>query len=269
MVQYAWRGGMMVNFTSREVQESGCRPIVAKYPEPMELIVAPVAELKSRITHEFEEIVGDTLDRGSGAAPEANTFSCGITGGSTALIFLGALRDAAVSWPRITLFWGDERAVPPDSPESNFGLTEQMLLTPLGSKAPTAIRMPAEIPDLAEAARDYAARLPPALDLLILGVGDDGHVCSLFPRHPALMEDSELVIPIYDSPKPPAQRLTLTMGYVLRSRQVWIVAVGERKRVLLQRAIQKPQPTTPLDLVVGHAPHVTIFTDQILSRIGA
>ena len=235
----------------------------------MELIVAPVAELKSRISHQFEEIVGATLDRGTGAGSEPHSFGCGVTGGSTALIFLGALREAAVNWSRVTLYWGDERAVPPDSPESNYGLTEQMLLTPLGSKAPTAIRMPAEMPDLQSAADDYAARLPPALDLLILGVGDDGHVCSLFPGHPALQEESASVIPIYDSPKPPPQRLTLTMRYVLRSRQVWIVAVGERKRVLLQRAIQKQQPTTPLDLVVAQASRVTIFTDQTLSRSGA
>ncbi|HUE86843.1 MAG TPA: 6-phosphogluconolactonase [Vicinamibacterales bacterium] len=232
----------------------------------MELVVAPVAELKSRITHLFEEIVGDTVDRGTGAASEAHTFACGITGGSTALIFLGALREAAVDWSRVTLFWGDERAVPPDSPDSNYGLAEQMLLTPLGSKAPRAIRMPAEMPDLQQAARAYAAALPPALDLLILGVGDDGHVCSLFPGHPALLETVARVVPIEDSPKPPPRRLTLTMTYVLQSRQVWIVAVGERKRTLLQRAIQKQQPATPLDLVVAQADNVTILTDQTLSK---
>jgi len=232
----------------------------------MELVVAPVAELKSRITHLFEEVVGDTVDRGTGMGGEAHTFSCGVTGGSTALIFLGALRDAAVDWSRVTLFWGDERAVPPDSPDSNYGLAEQMLLSPLGSKAPNAVRMPAEMPDLERAAREYSAALPPALDLLILGVGDDGHVCSLFPGHRALMEGSSRVIPIEDSPKPPPRRLTLTMAYVLRSRHVWIVAVGERKRTLLQRAIQQQPPETPLDLVVRQARGVTILTDQTLSK---
>jgi hypothetical protein len=122
--------------------------VAGKYPERMELIVAPVAELKARITHVFEEIVSETLDRGTGTAAEAHGFTCGITGGSTALIFLGALRDADVAWSRVTLFWGDERAVPPESPESNYGLAEQMLLTPLGAKAPQAIRMPGEAPDL-------------------------------------------------------------------------------------------------------------------------
>jgi 6-phosphogluconolactonase len=240
--------------------------VAGKYPERMELIVAPVAELKARITHVFEEIVSETLDRGTGTAAEAHGFTCGITGGSTALIFLGALRDADVAWSRVTLFWGDERAVPPESPESNYGLAEQMLLTPLGAKAPQAIRMPGEAPDLERAAREYSAALPPALDLLILGVGDDGHVCSLFPGHPALLEASARVLAITDSPKPPPRRLTLTMAYVLRCRRVWIVAVGERKRVLLQQAIQKQQPATPFDLVVAQGQQVTIFTDQTLSR---
>jgi 6-phosphogluconolactonase len=225
----------------------------------MELVVAPIAELKARITHQFEEVVGATLDRG---AP--NTFACALTGGSTALIFLGALRDAAVDWSRITLYWGDERAVPPDSLESNFGLAEQMLLRPLGARAPTTVRMEAEMPDLHQAARDYAAALPPSLDLIILGVGDDGHVCSLFPGHRALVDEGARVIVIEDSPKPPPERLTLSLNYVLRAKQVWVVAVGERKRMLLQRALRRDAMSTPFELVAAQAKDAVIFTDQVL-----
>lgn len=232
----------------------------------MELVVAPIAELKSRITHQFEELVGETLDRGAGMSSEPHMITCGLTGGSTALLFLGALREADVDWSRITLFWGDERAVPPESDESNYGLAEQMLLRPLAAKAPNAVRMQGEVPDLQYAAREYAAALPPALDLLILGVGDDGHVCSLFPGHRALMDESARVIAIEDSPKPPPKRLTLSLNYVMRSRQVWIVAVGERKRVLLQRAVQRQEGSTPLDLVVSQSRSVVIFTDQPLTR---
>jgi 6-phosphogluconolactonase len=227
----------------------------------MELVVAPIAELKSRLAHQFEEAVGATLDRDA-----SHSFSCGLTGGSTALIFLGALREASVDWSRITLYWGDERAVPPESDDSNFGLAEQMLLKPLAANAPTAVRMQGELPDLPHAAREYAAELPPALDLLILGVGDDGHVCSLFPGHPALQEPTARVLVIEDSPKPPRKRLTLSLNYVLRSRQIWIVAVGERKRTLLQRAVQREQPSTPVDLVVAQGRDVVIFTDQSLAR---
>jgi 6-phosphogluconolactonase len=235
----------------------------------MELIVAPIAELKTRITHQFEELVGGTLDRGAGYAAEPHTFTCGLTGGSTALIFLGALREADVEWSRVTLFWGDERAVPPDSVDSNYGLAEQMLLRPLAAKAPNAIRMQGEMPDLQYAAREYAAALPPALDVLILGVGDDGHVCSLFPGHRALMEESARVLVIEDSPRPPPRRLTLSLNYVLRSRQLWIIAVGERKRTLLQRAINRQQVATPIDLVVAQGRDVRIFTDQVMRGVAA
>jgi 6-phosphogluconolactonase len=141
-----------------------------------------------------------------------------------------------------------------------------MLLKPLGARAPAAVRMQGEIPDLTSAAREYAAALPPALDLLILGVGDDGHVCSLFPGHRALMDEGARALAIEDSPKPPPRRLTLSLSYVLRARQLWIVAVGERKRALLQRAIQRDQVSTPIDLVIAQGRQVTIFTDQALVR---
>lgn len=232
----------------------------------MELVVAPIAELRPRLTHHFEEVVGSTLDRGTTLSTQPHTFTCGLTGGSAALIFLGALREADIDWSRLTLFWGDERAVPPDSPDSNFGLAEEMLLRPLAAKAPNAIRMQGELADLQFAAKSYAQALPPALDLLILGVGDDGHVCSLFPGHPALRIADASVTVIEDSPKPPPRRLTLTLPYVLKSRRIWIVAVGERKRLLLQHAIARDDATTPLDLVIAQNKSVSVFTDQIIRR---
>ncbi len=195
----------------------------------MDLIVAPIAELRSRLTHRFEETVASVVDRGTGASIQPHTFTCGLTGGATALIFLGALREAAVDWSRLTLYWGDERAVPPDHVDSNFGLAERLLLSPLGARAPYAVRMPADDTYLTPAARRYAEQLPAALDLLILGVGEDGHVCSLFPGHPALAVTDERVTIVEDAPKPPPRRMTLTMPYVLAARQSWVVAVGPRK----------------------------------------
>jgi 6-phosphogluconolactonase len=230
----------------------------------MELVVAPIVELRPRLMHFFEEVVAGTLERGGGMAPEPYTFTCGLTGGSAALIFLGALREASVDWSRIRLYWGDERAVPPDSTESNYGLAEQMLLKPLGAKAPNAVRMMAEMPDLAFAARQYSEALPSALDLLILGVGDDGHVCSLFPGHPALQVVGTRTTVVENAPKPPPRRLTLTLSYVFETQNIWIVAVGERKRALLERAISTAVKAKPVDLVVAHGRNVTIFTDQTI-----
>jgi 6-phosphogluconolactonase len=244
----------------------------------LELITAPIAELRTRITKGFEEAVAAILNSGAAVPPvvsddegkrvkaEPKRFTCGLTGGSTGLIFLGALRGATVSWSQITLYWGDERAVPPDHDDSNCALAERLLLSPLGARAPFVERMRGEAEDLRAAARDYDERLPAALDLIILGVGDDGHVCSLFPGHPALMIEDERVIVIEDAPKPPPRRLTLSLPYVCASRRVWVVAVGPRKLPVLQAAISANALNTPLDIVVRRAREVTIFTDQSLRK---
>jgi 6-phosphogluconolactonase len=232
----------------------------------MELVIAPIGELRSVITRMFEEAAGRALERSQGASRQSPAFTCGITGGSTALIFLGALREASVDWSRIALYWGDERAVPPDHVDSNYGLAERMLLLPLGGRAPMAFRMPADAGDLQQAAKDYAKQLPPTLDLLILGVGDDGHVCSLFPNHPVLSVTNSTVTAIEDSPKPPPRRLTLTLPYVVRSKEIWIIAVGQRKLSVLQQAIARQSSATPMDLVVSQAANVMVFTDQTVRR---
>ena len=228
----------------------------------MELIVAPIADLRVKMTESFEAAVAEGL-----ADPAAQRFACGITGGSTALIFLGALRDAEVDWSRVRLYWGDERAAPPDHPDSNFGMAEQVLLQPLGNRAPTAVRMTGEVEDLQAAAAAYESTLKAdlergRLDLLILGIGEDGHICSLFPGHEALEVADRWVMAIDDSPKPPPSRLTLTLPFVLASAQIWIVVVGARKLPVLQHAVARQTPETPLDLVVAHGANVIIFTDQ-------
>ena len=227
----------------------------------MELVGAPVPELKSLLTTSFEQWDGE----GSGNR------SCAISGGATAMIFLGALKNATVDWQRITLFWADERAVPPDDPESNFGLAERMLLSPLGARAPRAIRMPAETGNLAQAALWYDDALATELnggplDLAILGIGEDGHICSLFPGHKALQQGDLRAVAIEDAPKPPPRRLSLSLRFVLQTKKIWIIAIGARKLPVLQAAIEKTGSSTPLDLVMRQANDVTVFTDQVLRR---
>jgi 6-phosphogluconolactonase len=187
------------------------------------------------------------------------------------MIFLTAMRAANVDWQRITLFWADERAVPVDDPDSNYGLAERMLLSPLGARAPRAIRMPADTPQLAQAALWYddalATELNGApLDLAILGIGEDGHICSLFPGHKALLVDDLRAVAIEDSPKPPARRLSLTLRYVLQTKKIWVIAIGARKLPVLRAALEKTSRSTPLDLLMRQAKDVTVFTDQIIYR---
>ena len=223
----------------------------------MEFVGAPVNELKPLITQSFE----DWSKEGR---------SCALSGGATAIIFLSALRSAQVDWRKITLFWADERAVPVDDPDSNYGLAERMLLSPLGARAPRAIRMPAEA-NLGQAALWYDETLATelndgALDLAILGVGEDGHVCSLFPGHQALTQNDLRTVAIEDAPKPPARRLSLTMRYVLQTKKIWLIAVGPRKLPVLQAAINKTSNSTPLDVLMRQAKDVTVFTDQTIRR---
>jgi 6-phosphogluconolactonase len=105
-----------------------------------------------------------------------------------------------------------------------------------------------------------------ALDLAVLGVGEDGHVCALFPRHRALMQDGLRVVAIEDAPKPPERRLSLTLRFLLQAKKIWLVAVGQRKLPVLQAAIDKTGNSTPLDLLMRQARDVTVFTDQTLRR---
>jgi 6-phosphogluconolactonase len=229
----------------------------------MELVVARIDELRPRLTESFEAWAREDV----GGAQR----SCALSGGATALIFLGALRNANVDWSKISLFWADERAVPPDDPESNYGIADRMLLGPLGAKAPRAFRMPADAPGLGTAAMKYDAELSRelksgGLDLALLGVGEDGHICSLFPGHRALMADDLRVVAIEDAPKPPPRRLTLSLPFVLRTKKIWLIAVGPRKLPVLHAALSKTQRTTPLDLLLHQAKDVTVFTDQIIRR---
>jgi 6-phosphogluconolactonase len=221
----------------------------------MELVHAPVAELKLLLTQSFEDW-----------SQEGRT--CALSGGNTALIFLPALRAAAVDWSKITFFWADERAVDVDDPESNYGLAQRMLLAPLGGRAPRAIRMPVELP-LGEAAMKYDDVLAKelrggALDLAILGIGEDGHICSLFPGHKALLQEDLRAVAVEDAPKMPRRRLSLSMRFVLQTRKIWIVAVGPRKLAVLHTALSKTQRSTPLDLLMHQAKDVTVFTDQVI-----
>jgi 6-phosphogluconolactonase len=225
----------------------------------MELVGAPVAELRSLLSASFEDWSNSSDKRQS----------CGLSGGATALIFLGALRQAQVDWRQITLFWVDERAVSPEDPESNFGVAERMLLQPLGAKAPTAIRMPTDKMPLGQAALWYDDALATylhngPLDLALLGVGEDGHICSLFPGHRALMYDDLRVVAIEDAPKPRARRLSLSLRFVTQTKKIWLIALGPRKLPVLQAAIKKTSNATPLDLLLRQAKDVTVFTDQAI-----
>ena len=231
----------------------------------MELAVAPVTELRGLLTQSFEEWAREAN------ADSSATASCAFSGGGSALIFLGALRGANVDWTRISVFWSDELAVAADDPDSHYGIANRMLFAPLGALAPRTFRMPAELPNLGEAAERYDAALASelhggVLDLAILGVGEDGHICALFPGHPALTVDDMRVAAVEGAPRPPARRLTLSLPFVMQTRKIWLIAIGPRKLPVLQAALRRTRRDTPVDLVLQEAKDVTVFTDQVIRR---
>ena len=149
----------------------------------------------------------------------------------------------AASPPRLfrdlEILFADERAVPLDDPESNYRLLREKLLDPLGDAAPRAIPMRADGDDLEAAARAYERHLGTPLTIVLLGIGEDGHVASLFPHSPLLDEGERRVGAVFDSPKPPARRLTITPRVLREAETVCVVATGAGKREAVARALRE------------------------------
>ncbi len=170
-----------------------------------------------------------------------------LSGGSTPRLIYPLLaarpRVAKVDWRRVEFFWGDERAVPPDHPESNFGLARALLLDHLPSVRADAVhRMPADAADRESAARDYEADLRrlfdiaptsvrrPSLDLIWLGMGPDGHTASLFPGSPAIDERRRWVLATTaPATSPVAARMTFSLPLINAARSVLFVVAGADK----------------------------------------
>jgi 6-phosphogluconolactonase len=164
-----------------------------------------------------------------------------LTGGTSPIRTYELLSEIAVEWGRVSVLFGDERCVPPLDPESNYRVAKENLLDLVNPA--TVYRIPAELgPD--EGADLYAevvANVAP-FDFVLLGVGEDGHVNSLFPGHKALRATG-LTAGIHDSPKPPAQRVTMTLGAMRDARQVLIIATGAGKAGAVAMARRGESPS--------------------------
>ncbi len=150
-----------------------------------------------------------------------------LAGGTTPKRCYELLAELDVQWGRVSVLFGDERCVPPDHPDSNYRMVKESLLDRVAPA--TVYRMPAELgPDEgADAYAEVVANVAP-LDLVLLGVGEDGHVASLFPGHP-LLRATGLTAGIRDSPKPPPERVTLTLEAIGDAGRVLIIATGAGK----------------------------------------
>lgn len=148
---------------------------------------------------------------------------------------------ADIPWTNVHLFWGDERYVPHDHPASNFRMARQALLARIDIPAGNVHPMPTDHADPGEAARTYEAVLrahfgsDPRFDLILLGLGPDGHTASLFPGSAALLEVQRWVVAV-TAPADPPIRLTLTLPILNRAAQVHFLVTGHDKAEALRRA---------------------------------
>jgi 6-phosphogluconolactonase len=192
------------------------------------------------------------------ANASTGTFNVALSGGSTPKRMheiLASMGRDALPWDRVVLWWGDERTVPPDHPDSNFAMAKRTLMDPLGLTR--FHRMEGER-DPAAAAADYEKLLvgecgkPPVLDLIFLGLGPDGHTLSLFPGTPAVGENARYVVanPV-DSPvaKGKTVRITFTLPVVAVARHVRFLVAGPDKTHILPRALGAPATDVPSSLV--------------------
>ena len=211
-----------------------------------------------------------------------NAFKVALSGGSLPKTLTKALLaqddgEGKVDFSKWEIFFADERAVPLDHEDSNYKLLKDELLDkiPENLGKPTVHRIDVQyLDDVQEMADQYQDALMksfaakdsvkiPIFDLLLLGCGPDGHTCSLFPNHELLRESDSWVAPIEDSPKPPKNRITLTLPVVVGGSKIAFVATGEGKREILGKILDTEEGRSlPCGLInEGAAEKVSWFTD--------
>jgi 6-phosphogluconolactonase len=193
-----------------------------------------------------------------------------LTGGRIATKAYGRLaaegRSSAVDWGRVELWWGDERFVPVDDDDRNAGPVLD-LLAPLRLPPEHVHQMPAAGGglDLDDAAEAYERELGATrFDVCLLGLGPDGHVASLFPEHPSAHAEGR-VVAVRNSPKPPPDRISLTLDVINRSAEVWFVVSGADKAGAAALALQGAGPVQ----VPGAGAHGRHRTLWLLDRAAA
>jgi 6-phosphogluconolactonase len=202
--------------------------------------------------------------------------------GNRLLRYLGAQAER-IDWASVHLFWGDERYVTEDDDERNDKQAREALLDHVDIPARNVHAMPAADgefgSDLAAAALAYEQLLAanadpgdpaPNFDVHLLGVGPEGHINSLFPDTPAIHETTRLVVGVEDSPKPPPQRITLTLPAIQRSREVWLLVSGAEKAEAVAAAIGGANPiSVPAAGAVGREHTVWFLDNQAAGKLPA
>lgn len=232
-------------------------PVLAGISQPQVVIARDLAQLA-------EAAAAAVIARAQAVQATGTRFRIALAGGSTPRALYPRLT-GTVDWSRATVFFGDERAVPPDHRDSNYRMARETLLDP--ARVPTAnvVRWRAESADLDQAATEYEEELraaggPPWLDLALLGLGPDGHTASLFPGTTALAEEARLAVPV-DVPSLHTRRLTLTFPALRGANAIFFLVSGSAKAQALAEALG-PHGAVPAARVMQGPVPVTVFCDE-------
>lgn len=215
------------------------------------------------------------LARQSRAQPH---WSVALSGGQTPTALYALLAEepyrGQVPWQDVHLFWGDERCVPPDDPGSNFRLAFQELISRVPIPAGNVHRVQGELEPKAaaqayeSALREFFRGAQPCLDLVLLGLGEDGHIASLFPGSSALRETTRLAVAVeahYQGR--PAQRVTLTLPAINSARHVWFLVNGQSKAEIVRAALEDPGRQLPVQQVDPLRGQVTWLLDAAAASL--
>ena len=208
----------------------------------------------------FRAAADEFVRQANAAISSKGRFTVALAGGSTPKGLYSLLATTpGLPWEKIYFFFGDERHVPPDDPESNYRMAREALLAKAPIPAQNVFRVPAENPNAAQAAQAYEKTLCqffspattfPRFDLILLGMGPDGHTASLFPGGTALQERSRWVVSDWVE-KFKTERITLTLPVLNNAGVVMFLAAGEDKAETLKEVLegQKPGDQFPSKLV--------------------
>jgi len=211
------------------------------------IICRDAGELNQKAAQRFIELAGS-------AVSSSGRFAVALAGGSTpkglyALLATPPLA-ARIPWPRVHLFWGDERCVPPEHADSNYRVAREALLSQINLAPENVHRMAGE-KEPGPAAVEYENELktffqlsggePPRFDLILLGLGEDGHTASLFPGSEALQETQRLVVANFVA-KLNAQRLTLTLPVLNEGAQIFFLVAGKSKAAIVKELLGTHPP---------------------------
>jgi 6-phosphogluconolactonase len=196
-----------------------------------------------------------------------------LSGGSTPKRTYELLAGALASWDGVEIWFADERCVPPEDEESNYRMAAETLLRAAAIDPARIHRMVGELgPE--KGALDYADALQarvapdasglPVLDVIALGIGPDGHIASLFPGAPTLDSGERAIcVGVHDSPKPPPQRITLSLAVLRAARRCVLLATGAGKADAISAALAEPTPHVPASLLARE--RLTVIVDDAAS----